>query len=253
ERFMFRSRVRPEAAAVEQAARWLITSKRPLLVVGDEVWKSGAQTDLVAFAEKFGLPVASGPGGFRNFPSRLKLHLGSFNMSSDYVKAGVDLIVMIGARDFGGRIVPGSPEAPADARIVRIGLDTSHMGRNYPTDLALVADVKEAIKDLRSALQETLAKQRLASFGSARAEQVRYGVPVLTVVWNNHNYQAVRLGFNRYGGKMAATGQYAGMYLGDPEIDFVKLAESQGVKGEKVGTAADLDAALKRGIQATRN
>jgi len=83
--------------------------------------------------------------------------------------------------------------------------------------------------------------------------QVRYGIPVLTVVWNNHNYQAVRLGFNRYGGKMAATGQYAGMYLGDPEIDFVKLAESQGVKGEKVGTAADLDAALKRGIQAARN
>src|SRR5262249_4074313 len=42
-------------------------------------------------------------------------------------------------------------------------------------------------------------------------------------------------------------------YLGDPDIDFVKLAESQGVKGEKVGTAADLEAALKRGVQSTRN
>ena len=83
--------------------------------------------------------------------------------------------------------------------------------------------------------------------------QVRYGIPVLTVVWNNHNYQAVRLGFHRYGGKMAATGQFAGMYLGDPDIDFVKLAESQGVKGERATTAAELETALKRGIQATRN
>lgn len=52
---------------------------------------------------------------------------------------------------------------------------------------------------------------------------------------------------------MAATGQYAGMYLGDPDIDFVKLAESQGVKGEKATTPAELEAALKRGVSATRD
>jgi acetolactate synthase-1/2/3 large subunit len=83
--------------------------------------------------------------------------------------------------------------------------------------------------------------------------QARYGVPVLTVVWNNHNYQAVRLGFHRYGGKMAASGQFAGMYLGDPDIDFVGLAASQGVKGEKAKTATEFETALKRGIQATRD
>jgi thiamine pyrophosphate-dependent acetolactate synthase large subunit-like protein len=43
------------------------------------------------------------------------------------------------------------------------------------------------------------------------------------------------------------------MYLGDPDIDFVKLAESQGVKDERATTAAELETALKRGIQATRN
>jgi thiamine pyrophosphate-dependent acetolactate synthase large subunit-like protein len=61
------------------------------------------------------------------------------------------------------------------------------------------------------------------------------------------------MGFHRYGGNMASTGHYAGMYLGDPEIDFVKLAESQGVKGEKANNQTELEAALKRGIQATKN
>ena len=47
ERFLMSARPRPEAAAIEQTADWLTAAKRPLIVVGDEVWKSGAQADLV--------------------------------------------------------------------------------------------------------------------------------------------------------------------------------------------------------------
>ncbi len=359
ERFLFNSRTRPEAAAVEQCAKWLVAAKRPLLVVGDEVWKSGAVGDLVAFANKYGLPVASGIQAYRNYPLRDPMHIGNFAMESPYVKSGVDLMVMVGARDFGGRLVPRSPEVP-DCRIVRIGLDMNSMGRNYPTDLALVGDVKEALKDLQSAIgASTFGKTRgdevkgiaakmwerrdaelKANFGkplmhpdeltylmakhagnamivsevhssvarydhfkfshrpedpmwlsytsnglgwgigaaigaklaqpdrmvicsigdgavmyssSALWTQARYGIPVLNVVWTNRNYETVRLGFSRYGGAMAASGHYAGMYLGDPDIDYVKLGESQGVKGEKANSPAEFEAALKRGIQATKN
>ncbi|MGH9719494.1 MAG: thiamine pyrophosphate-dependent enzyme, partial [Bryobacteraceae bacterium] len=83
--------------------------------------------------------------------------------------------------------------------------------------------------------------------------QVRYGIPVLTVVWNNQNYQTVRQAYHGYAGRMASSGHYAGMYLGDPDIDFVKLGESQGVRGEKVSAPADLAPALKRGMAATRD
>jgi acetolactate synthase I/II/III large subunit len=80
----------------------------------------------------------------------------------------------------------------------------------------------------------------------------RYEVPVLTVIANNHNYQMVRNGYVRYKGRMAATGHYHGAYLGDPDIDFIKLAESQGVGGIRVTSAADLEAALQRGVRETR-
>jgi benzoylformate decarboxylase len=365
ERFLLRSRVRPETAAVEKTARLLVEAERPLIVVGDEVWKSGAQAELVAFAEKFGLPVMAGAQGYRNFPVKHPLYLGGFSMGSEYVKKGVDVILMVGARDFGGRVVPSGPEAPADARIVRIGLDTASMGRNYPTDVALLGDVREALVDVRAAVEAVLTKQRIAALGKSRAEEVkaltlaarqradaesrknagrrpmhpdelgaavaraidrdaivvsenltgrydafpfgfrenepmwvgttgnslgwgigasigaklaapdrqvvcaigdgsvmysasglwtqaRYGVPVLTVVWNNHNYQTVRFAYHNYKGKMAETGKYCGMYLGDPDIDFARLAESQGVAGEKVERADQLEAALKRGIASTR-
>ena len=364
ERFLMSSRPRPEAAAVEQTADWLAQAKRPLIVVGDEVWKSGAQADLVRFADKYNVAVTSGTGGYFNFPARHPLHLGRFSMRSDYVRAGVDLALMVGARDFGIWRLPTGPEAPIDARIVRIGLNAGNMGRNYPTDLALLADVKASLADLDAALEERIPAQRLGTFGRDRGDEVRglsakmwndfdaqvrgnfglspmhpdemtyvmaktldrnavivgevhsgynqhnnfhwgygddeqiwigytgnslgwglgaatgaklampdrpvvcsigdgavmyqssafwsqarYGVPVLTVVWNNLNYQTVRGGFHRYSGTMAATGKYAGMYLGDPDIDFVQLAASQGVKGERATTPAELERALKRGME----
>src|SRR5712692_8687886 len=350
ERFMIRARVRAAASDVERAARLLAEARRPLLVVGDEVWKSGAQAELLAFSEKFGLAVAGGAQGYANFPVHHPHYLGGFGMGSEFVKRGVDLIVVAGTRDFGGRVVPGAPEVPGDARIVRIGVDTSSMSRNYATDLALVSDVKEALHDLRAALEASVPKEKLASLATARSEEVRtitsamrakaeaearknfgkkpihpdelgavmartidrdaivvtenltgryeafpfgfreneqmrvgntgaslgwgigaaigaklaapdrqvvcsigdgsvmysasgfwtqarFGVPVLTVVWNNHDYQTVRFAYHNYKGKMAATGHYSGMYLGDPDIDFVKLAESQGVSGEKVSNS----------------
>ena len=367
ERFLMSARPRPEAAAVEQTADWLAQAKRPLIVVGDEVWKSGAQADLVKFAEAYNVPVTSGTGGYFNFPSRHPLHLGRFSMRSDYAQGGVDLALMVGARDFGIWRLPTGPEAPLDARIVRIGLNAGNMGRNYPTDLALLADVKASLADLDAAMKGRIPQQRLGAFGRDRGDQVRgmsaqmwndfdsrvranfglspmhpdeltyvmaktldpnavivgevhsgynqhnnfhwgygddeqiwigytgnslgwglgaatgaklampdrqvvcsigdgavmyqssalwsqarYGVPVLNVVWNNLNYQTVRGGFHRYNGTMAATGHYAGMYLGDPDIDFVQLAASQGVKGERATTSAELEAALKRGKEVCR-
>jgi len=83
--------------------------------------------------------------------------------------------------------------------------------------------------------------------------QARYGIPVLTVVWNNKNYQTVRRSFHRYGGAMIEDGKYPGIYLGDPDINFVKLAESQGVEGEKVISPEEIEPALKRGIQKTKD
>jgi benzoylformate decarboxylase len=80
----------------------------------------------------------------------------------------------------------------------------------------------------------------------------RYNVPVLIIVWNNRNYQTVRHGFSRFGGNMAELERYPGLHLGDPDIDFVGLAKSQGVDGERATTASEIATALERGVAATR-
>ena len=75
---------------------------------------------------------------------------------------------------------------------------------------------------------------------------------MLTVVCNNRNYQTVRNAYYRYNGNMRKADRYTGMYLGDPNIDFVQLAQSQGIEGVRVERSGDLRKALQRGIAATR-
>jgi thiamine pyrophosphate-dependent acetolactate synthase large subunit-like protein len=80
----------------------------------------------------------------------------------------------------------------------------------------------------------------------------RYGLPILTLVWNNLNYQTVRTNFDTFGGEMAKQQKYPEVYLGDPEIDFVMLAKSQGIEGRKVTEPRELEGALRRGADAMR-
>jgi acetolactate synthase I/II/III large subunit len=373
ERFLLRERMRPESSAVQAAAQMLVEAKRPVVVVGDEIWQSGAQAEVVALSEQLGLAVCDTRTVYANFPVQHPHYLGMPGdgpnaelMKSEFVQRGVDLVVMIGARDFGGRVVPDSPEMPSQARIVRISLDTASMGRNYPTDAALIGDVKEALIDLQTAVQALATKERLTDLAASRSQEVcaitsakrarasataranlgrspihpdevgsvlartidksaiivdenftgrhgalsygfreheqmrlataggslgwgigaatgaklaapdrqvicsigdgavmysasgfwtqaRYGIPVLTIVSNNSSYQIVRWAQDGYRGRMASSGHYPATYLGDPDIDFVRLAESQGVKAERVTAGSELEPALKRGIAATRD
>ena len=78
----------------------------------------------------------------------------------------------------------------------------------------------------------------------------RYGLPIVTVVWNNQQYQTVRNNFARWGGNMAEQNRYPETFLGDPDIDFVMLAGAQGIQGQRVDEPAQLDAALNRAREA---
>lgn len=364
ERFMPETKMRPSKDSVERAAKLLVEAKRPVIVAGDEVWKTHGCDELLTLAEKLGAAVTNQGQGYDNFPAHHSQNLGRFNQSHSLV-SGADVIFSAGAPDFGGRVIPKGPEAPLDAKFVRLTADSDIISRNYPTDLVLAGTSREGLRDLNDAIdsmttadrRRKIAKPRknelaahtkearakadeearrnfgkgpvhpdelgatiarvadanavivpenlTAKFGafnfghrdgemmrvantgnglgwaigaSAGAKlanpdrqvicsigdgsvmysaagfwtQARYEIPVLTVVSNNRNYQTVRRAYYRYGGKMVKNNQYTGMYLGDPDISFAELAKSQGVAGEKVNESAELEAALRRGIAATR-
>lgn len=78
----------------------------------------------------------------------------------------------------------------------------------------------------------------------------RYNLPILTIVWNNMQYQTVRTNFASWGGSMKEQNRYPETFLGDPAIDFVMLAKAQGIDGMHVHEPGELEAALQRGRDA---
>jgi benzoylformate decarboxylase len=62
----------------------------------------------------------------------------------------------------------------------------------------------------------------------------RYKVPVTFVICNNAQYQILKIGAVNMGLEEAGHGRFLGMDITGPEIDFVGLAKSFGVRAERI-------------------
>lgn len=81
----------------------------------------------------------------------------------------------------------------------------------------------------------------------------RFELPLIIVIFNNLGYQANRWALAGVKGRAAATGQYIGISLEDPQIDHVGIARAYGLDGERVSRPGDLAGALERAVAAEKN
>lgn len=89
-------------------------------------------------------------------------------------------------------------------------------------------------------------------FGGPQAlwSMARYKAPVTSIIWNNHSYDVERTGMYGKGGRQFEAGRDMVCYLGDPDIDYTKIAAGFGVEGEAVKGAVALRPALERAKRA---
>ena len=137
---------------VETLARALQDARRPLLYVGDGVWKSGAEAQATALAEHCGAAVATLFGDMRGVPIKHPLHCGPFEPA--VAALDPDLIVCIGARHGGnGRLDDYQPFTPA-RRVIAIGPDVENFENIPGLDLAVLADERRTLERLRALVRQ---------------------------------------------------------------------------------------------------
>ena len=92
-------------------------------------------------------------------------------------------------------------------------------------------------------------------FGQAETlwTMARYEVPLLVVILNNRSYNGPRNKILMTGGAQAEANQDMSCYLGSPDVDFAKVAAGFGVRGETVDKPGQVEAAIRRGLQQTRD
>jgi benzoylformate decarboxylase len=79
-----------------------------------------------------------------------------------------------------------------------------------------------------------------------------YQLGVVFVVFNNSSYQILKGGLVALQGESARRGQFIGMDITEPEVDFSRLAESLGVAARRVSRAAELRPAIEWALSESR-
>ena len=125
--FQVTNRVKAKPERIEQVARMLLEAKNPMLTVGLEVTKSGAEADVIELAELLGIPVMQGLSAFADFPNQHPLSLGWFTRFSGYLR-NMDLMLLIGSQmpDEGHYVLTGP--VPEQAKVVHISIEPEMIG-----------------------------------------------------------------------------------------------------------------------------
>ncbi|MBI4887665.1 MAG: thiamine pyrophosphate-binding protein [Acidobacteria bacterium] len=196
-----RMRVRPNPTEVQRAAKLLVEARRPVLIVGDEIYKARAFDKVVQLAELLALPVTQARQVYANFPQQHPLWVGNLpggTLASLSYPTEPDLVINIG-----NKLQHNSttPIVPRKIPFIDMRNDSASIGNVMTTAAPLVADVAYGTDDLIAAVQDLLTpavKARLAeraadvrAFG-ARARQLRALVS-RNPNWDNSPMEADRV------------------------------------------------------------
>lgn len=136
---------------VEAAAELINKARRPYLLVGQGVLLSGATKELIAFAEKTGVPVASTLLGLGAFPADHPNYVGFLGMHGNYgpnVNTNeCDVLIGIGMR-FDDRVTGNVNRYAKQAKIIHIDIDKAEINKVVKADVSVHADAKEALQAL---------------------------------------------------------------------------------------------------------
>ncbi len=158
-------RIAPDPALIESAAELLAGAERPVILVGGGVIAAGATEELIALAELLGAPVTHSFMGKGAMPADHPLYawpcgdMGS--IPGNAMTRSADVILALGCR-FSDRITssyrPGVTFDIPPTKLVQIDIDGFEIGRNYPVEVGIVADVKPALEGLQGAIESRGAR-----------------------------------------------------------------------------------------------
>ena len=143
---------------LKEAARLINEAERPLIISGHGVMTSGGNKEMLALAEKSGIPVITTLLGLGSFPSGHPLSMGMLGMHGMYWSNlsvdQADLIVGVGMR-FDDRVTGKVDTFAPHARIIHMDIDPSQIGRNVPVEVAVVGDAKALLHELTPMVNNT--------------------------------------------------------------------------------------------------
>lgn len=134
---------------IDHAVNLINKSEKPLMMIGQGVKISGAESAVLAMCEKCGMPMASTLMGLSAIPSAHPLYVGKLgmhgNIAANAMTQECDLLIAVGMR-FSDRVTGDISKYAPNAKIIHIDIDFAEIDKVVPVDLGIIADAREAIE-----------------------------------------------------------------------------------------------------------
>ena len=178
------TKVRPSDEAIDALAARLIAAKNPALIAGNEIVTSDALAEAAQLAETLGAAAFQQTIAFgAHFLSESPAYVGGLSRAQKEIREALepyDLLLFVGGEVLRTSVASPVNPMPPGAAVVQIGLDDWEMGKNYPTDIAIHADVGETMRALIPALKR--------QGGDALAKTARGRLDALSEInWSTRN------------------------------------------------------------------
>ncbi|WP_348797137.1 biosynthetic-type acetolactate synthase large subunit [Flavobacterium adhaerens] len=136
---------------VQEAADIINQAKKPYIVFGQGIILGEAEEQLKRFVEKSGIPAAWTILGLSALPTDHPLNVGMVGMHGNYgpnlLTNECDVLIALGMR-FDDRVTGNLATYAKQAKVIHFEIDPAEVDKNVKTDVAVVADVKEALTAL---------------------------------------------------------------------------------------------------------
>jgi thiamine pyrophosphate-dependent acetolactate synthase large subunit-like protein len=150
-------RVAPSPEAIADMADRLMSAQRPMLLVGDQVALTHAQSDVHRLSHLLGAPVYGCDFANLNadFKDPLFMGLTSFIYADQTVTIThqSDAILAVGASLFVELFPTHQPYFQPNTTLMQVNLNDWELGKNFPADIAVHADPKLTLSALCQAVE----------------------------------------------------------------------------------------------------
>lgn len=157
------SRPTVDEATAEKIVHLLAAAEKPVIYAGGGIVLADAADELKALVEHLGLPVAHSLMGKGALPDDHPFILGMTGFwGTQYINdacRNADLILALGTRFKEADSSSWYPEYTFDipkSKLIQIDIEPSEIGRNYPVEIGVVADLKQALKTLFKVARQTV-------------------------------------------------------------------------------------------------
>jgi benzoylformate decarboxylase len=167
--------VRPSDQALEHLARRLLSARNLVMIAGPEIATANAFAEAGELAETLGCAVWHQTVGYgAHFPSRHPCYVGALNRDQKRVRGILsehDLMLCVGSDVLQMSVWSDVEPLPDTTKVAMLGLRDWEMGKNFPAEIALRADVRETLKALVPVLRKL--------GGSALADKAKKNIETL--------------------------------------------------------------------------